>query len=55
MGMFELCLVAEEFWAVDGGIALVLIATTFGADLLEIYGTEEQKKKYLPPLWLERR
>lgn len=50
MGMFELCLVTEEFWAVDAGIALAIISTTFGAELLDIYGTEEQKKKYLSPL-----
>jgi alkylation response protein AidB-like acyl-CoA dehydrogenase len=48
-GMFELCLVTEEFWAVEPGIACAIF-TTFGADQLEMYGTEEQKRQYLPPL-----
>ena len=49
MGIFEQCLVMEEFWAVDGGIACA-IHTTFGSELLEMLGTEEQKARYLPPL-----
>jgi len=49
LGIFELCLVAEEFWAVDAGIGCS-VHTTFGSEILDMYGTEEQKKKYLPPL-----
>jgi alkylation response protein AidB-like acyl-CoA dehydrogenase len=50
MGMFELCLVTEEFYAVDAGIALAVMSPTFGMEILDMFGTEEQKKKYLSPL-----
>jgi len=50
MGMFELCLVTEEFWAVDAGIACALLSTTYGAAVIEHCGKEEQKMKYIPPL-----
>jgi len=50
LGFFEHCLITEEFWAVDAGIANAVITTTFGSELLGMFGTEEQKKKYLPPL-----
>lgn len=50
LGVFEHCLITEEFWAVDAGMANAIIATTFGAELLGLFGTEEQKMKYLPPL-----
>jgi acyl-CoA dehydrogenase len=49
-GYLEKCLVAEEFWRVDPGLGSVVIAATFGADMVELYGTEKQKKKYLIPL-----
>lgn len=44
----EHCLITEEFWAVDPGIATAIISTTFGAELLELHGTEEQKQLVLP-------
>ena len=50
LGYFEHCLIVEEFWAVDAGIANAIILGTFGAEHLCNFGTEEQKKKYLPPL-----
>lgn len=50
LGFLEHCLITEEFWAVDAGMANAVITTTFGSELLGIFGTEEQKKKYLPPL-----
>ena len=50
LGFFEHCLIVEEFWAVDAGIANAVITTTFGAEMLGMFATEEQKKKYLPPL-----
>ena len=49
-GYLEKCLVTEEFWRVDPGLGSVLISATFGADMIELYGTDEQKKKYLTPL-----
>ena len=50
LGFFEHCLIVEEFWAVDAGIANAIITTTFGAEFLGMFATEEQKKKYLTPL-----
>ena len=50
MGIFECCLVMEEFWAADAGIGGAILSTTFGADLIDMFGTEEQKRKYIPPL-----
>ncbi|MCK4787829.1 MAG: acyl-CoA dehydrogenase family protein, partial [Desulfobacteraceae bacterium] len=35
---------------VDPGLGSVLISATFGADMIELFGTEEQKKSYLVPV-----
>src|SRR4030042_2261434 len=50
LGQFEKCLIVEEFWTVDAGMGSATLSATFGADSIEKFGTEEQKKKYLPPL-----
>jgi len=50
MGLLECSLVMEEFWAVDAGIGAAVLAPVFGADIINLYGTEEQKKKYLSPI-----
>jgi alkylation response protein AidB-like acyl-CoA dehydrogenase len=50
LGFFEHCLITEEFWAVDAGMGNAVITATFGSELLTLFGTEEQKQKYLPPL-----
>ncbi|RJR33266.1 MAG: acyl-CoA dehydrogenase [Desulfobacteraceae bacterium] len=50
MGFFEHCLITEEFWSVDAGMANAVITATFGAELLRLFASEEQKKRYLPPL-----
>lgn len=50
LGFFEHSLITEEFWAADAGIANAILTTTFGAELLGLYGSEEQKQRYLPPL-----
>ena len=49
-GYLEKCIMAEEFWRVDPGLGSVLTSATFGADMLDLYGTKEQKKKYLSPV-----
>ncbi len=49
-GFFEHCLINEEFWAVEPGMAAQTLSTTFGAELIQLYGTEEQKKTWLPRL-----
>ncbi|MBE0617749.1 MAG: acyl-CoA dehydrogenase family protein [Proteobacteria bacterium] len=50
LGYLDFCLMVEEFWRVDPGLGQALGSVTFGADLLLLYGTEEQKQRYLPPL-----
>ncbi len=49
-GFFEHCLINEEFWAVDPGIAEAVLSTTFGSELISLYGTEAQKQDTLPRL-----
>jgi len=49
LGFLEFAMVMEEFWRVDPGCGNILL-TTFGSEIIQLYGTEEQKKKYLPPL-----
>lgn len=39
----------EEFCRVDPGLGLSAIAAAFGSELLLLYGTEEQRKRYLEP------
>jgi alkylation response protein AidB-like acyl-CoA dehydrogenase len=50
MGYLEHCLVTEELWAVDPGCGQSILSTTFGAELLLLCGTEEQKRRVLPEL-----
>jgi alkylation response protein AidB-like acyl-CoA dehydrogenase len=47
LGCIEACIVAEEFNRVDSTLASILGGVGF-AGLIEMYGTEEQKEKYLP-------
>jgi alkylation response protein AidB-like acyl-CoA dehydrogenase len=50
LGYLEHCLINEEFWRVDPGIAHFILAGTFGSEMILLFGTEEQKKRWLPPL-----
>jgi len=49
-GVFELCLAVEELSKVCGGISLSMAATALGTFPILLFGSEEQKKKYLPDL-----
>ena len=49
LGFLEHSMVMEEFWRVDPGCGNILL-TVFGSELIQLYGSEEQKTKYLPPL-----
>ena len=49
LGFLEFAMVMEEFWRVDPGCGNILL-TAFGSELIQLYGTEEQKLRYLPPL-----
>jgi acyl-CoA dehydrogenase len=51
LGYFEQALVLEEFWRVDPGIGQQLCSVSFGAEELLMFGTEEQKQHYLPPIF----
>ena len=48
LGFLEHALITEEFWRVDPGLGQQFVSIPFGAEVLMMYGTEEQKKKYLP-------
>lgn len=50
LGFSEHCLINEEFWRVDPGIAGSILSATFGSEMIKLFGTEEQKKKWLTPL-----
>jgi len=50
MGFLEHCLISEEFWAVDPGIGQAILSTTFGSELIGLFGSEDQKKIILPHL-----
>jgi len=50
-GYLEQAMVLEEFWRVDPGIGQQLCSISFGVEELLLYGTEEQKKKFLPSIF----
>jgi alkylation response protein AidB-like acyl-CoA dehydrogenase len=49
-GIMEMCLVVEELSRACGGIALAYAASGLGTIPIMMFGSEEQKKKYLPRL-----
>jgi acyl-CoA dehydrogenase len=49
-GFLEHSLICEEFWAVDPGIGQSISSTTFGSEIIQLFGTEEQKMAILPKL-----
>src|SRR4030042_3915150 len=50
LGFLDHAIILEEFWRVDPGLGQVLCSVTFGAEELQFFGSEEKKRKYLPPL-----
>jgi alkylation response protein AidB-like acyl-CoA dehydrogenase len=50
LGFLEHAIILEEFWRAEPGLAQIYAQTVFGSDMLLLYGTEEQKKKYMPPV-----
>ncbi|SNR31592.1 acyl-CoA dehydrogenase family protein [Halorubrum vacuolatum] len=46
----QILAIAEEFYRADAGIALTLQLASFGCEMVEAYGTEEQKETYLRPV-----
>ena len=49
-GTLELCIVTEELARVCSGVAVTYAASALGCITLIEYGSEEQKKKYLPDI-----
>ena len=49
-GVTELCIATEEFSKACGGIAVSYAASALGSYPIILYGSEEQKKKYLPDI-----
>ena len=49
-GILEMCLAVEELAKACGGIALAFAATALGTFPILLFGSEEQKKKYLPDI-----
>ena len=50
LGYLEHSLICEEFSRIDCGIAHSITSTFFGSQLINLIGTEEQKKKWLAPV-----
>jgi alkylation response protein AidB-like acyl-CoA dehydrogenase len=50
LGFLEHAIILEELWKVDPGLGQQLCGSTFGSEEFMLFGTEEQKRKYLPPL-----
>ncbi len=51
LGYLEQAMVMEEFWKVDPGISQQLCSLTFGAEEFLLFGTQEQGKKFLEPIF----
>lgn len=47
LGFLETCLVMEEFWRVDPGLASAITCMSFGSEMILLFGTEAQKERYL--------
>ena len=50
LGTVEQCILQEEFAAVDLGMAVAVLTPCFGSEIIQAFGTEEQKATYLPTL-----
>jgi alkylation response protein AidB-like acyl-CoA dehydrogenase len=50
LGTVEQCILQEEFAAIDLGIAVAVLTPCFGSEIIQAFGTEEQKATYLPSL-----
>ena len=49
-GCLEFCLATEEVSRICGGVGVTFAASALGCYPIVLFGTEEQKKKYLPPI-----
>ncbi|WP_255169608.1 acyl-CoA dehydrogenase family protein [Natrononativus amylolyticus] len=50
--ILDTSIIVEELFAVDPGIALSIVASSFGCEAIMEFGTEEQKEEFLEPVAL---
>lgn len=50
LGFLEHSLITEEFWRVDPGCGQNMCSMSFGSEMIQTFGTEEQKMAYLPKI-----
>ncbi len=50
LGVFEKCLMVEELSRADAGVAVTMAANGLGTYPIILFGTDEQKARYLPDL-----
>jgi len=50
LGFLEHSLITEEVWRVDPGCGQNICSAGFGAEMIQTFGTEEQKHYYLPKI-----
>ncbi|RTZ90661.1 MAG: acyl-CoA dehydrogenase [Deltaproteobacteria bacterium] len=50
LGFLEHALIMEEFWRVDPGCGQAVLGALFGSQMIHLFGTKEQKRRYLTPL-----
>ncbi|OPY79389.1 MAG: Acyl-CoA dehydrogenase [Syntrophorhabdus sp. PtaU1.Bin058] len=53
MGFLETAIVMEEFWRVDPGIGSQIMCLPFGSEMIMLFGTEDQKERYLTSICRE--
>jgi len=50
MSVFNFCLATEEISRVCGGVGVTFAASALGSTPILLFGSDEQKKKYMPPI-----
>ncbi|ELZ91189.1 acyl-CoA dehydrogenase [Haloferax mucosum ATCC BAA-1512] len=50
LDLTQILAISEEFYRADAGIALTLQLASFGCEIMEHYGSEEQKEEWLRPV-----
>jgi butyryl-CoA dehydrogenase len=50
MSVFNFCLATEEISRICGGVGVTFAASALGSTPILIFGTDEQKKKYMPEI-----
>ena len=49
-GVTENCIITEEFWRVDPGCGQCMNSGVIGVDVIDMFGSEEQKRTLITPL-----